>query len=88
MGIISESLTGLIDLEKEYGNQPEGVVLIDGVIEDTLNLIQWPFQISIINLNLERAEMEAYVEAIRVRVRTYIDAIAPVPVPEEPPAGG
>ncbi len=80
MGILIEGFNGLVEIEKQYGDTTEGVVLIDGVLSDTLDLITWPFRIDFINLSMDRAKVDTFVAAIRVRIQTYLNP------PEEPPA--
>ncbi len=72
MGLLTEGFNGLVDMEKQYGKTEEGVVLIDGVLSDTLDLITWPFRIDLINLSVDRAKMDTFIEAIRTRIKTYL----------------
>ncbi len=72
MGILIEGFNGLVDMEKQYGKTEEGVVLIDGVLSDALDLIPWPFRIDLINLSMDRGKMDTFVEAIRTRIKTYL----------------
>ncbi len=73
MGLLTEGFNGLVDMEKQYGKTEEGVVLIDGVLSDALDLITWPFRIDLINLSVDRGKMDTFVEAIRTRIKTYLN---------------
>jgi len=85
MGLIRDGLTDLIEFEKEYGSTPEGIVLIDGMVTDALNLLPWPFQIklSFVSFELDRTKMETFITSLLAKVRTYITASQ-----AEPSAGG
>ena len=72
MGVVIEGFKGLVDLEREYGTKEKGPELIDGVLSDTLDLIQWPFRVDFINLSVDRGKMDTFVTAIRMRIKTYL----------------
>ena len=74
MGLLTEGFNGLIEIEEQYGNTPEGVALIDGVVEDALNLMQWPFQVDIIGLSVSLTEATAFFSSVRGRIKVYLAA--------------
>ena len=80
MGILMEGFNGLVEIEKQYGDTTEGGVLIDGVLSDTLDLITWPFRVDFINLDVDRAKMDTFIEAIRARIQTYLNPSNEPPV--------
>ena len=79
MGItdVITGLDALITLERKYGTTDAGRTMIDGITSDLLDVVPYPFQISFINLSLDREKMGALVTGIQGHIRTYVSETPP-----------
>ncbi len=74
MGMLMDGFNTLVEMERQYGDTPEGVTLLDGVVSEVIGVLPNPFPLGLFNIELAHTSLNTLVGNIRSLIRTYLAA--------------
>ena len=77
MGMLVEGFNALVEMERQYGNEPGGSTMLDGVISEVVGILPDPFPLGIFGLELAHTKINALVTGIRAHIKAYLNPVVP-----------
>ena len=74
MGMLMDGFNTLVEMERQYGDTPEGVVLLDGVVSEVIGVLPNPFPLGLFGIELAHTSLNTLVGNVRGLIRTYLAA--------------